>query len=368
MALRDLKSSLRVFSKRVSKSYRWHSGKTSRKGDGNLPRAEEVGLLLSQWGNFMALRQSNAVALNQRGAGLVEVMTAVALLGIGLSASTSHFGSIKETQEFDAGLLSLNKTASVISQVASSPGAVKYSAGKPGNHDLQKCVSKNGSCAQITDPGNAIGFSLYLPDRKDAIAGPVSKPALFDSRGEPCTGQRCAFQATISYLAICPNNAATCTRAQTMLFRYRVEPILREDVANDDSRVVWRHPALWRQANGQKRILTGTSQIDFNLSAIWDTLDLDCNSGLVNYNNIGGMTVYPTPKALQAISFSFDKVCTDLTAPSAALAPPGVGYGPQGPKGPRGDPGPMGKLSQNCGHPRNQLHGPTRDCQGTPGN
>lgn len=276
----------------------------------------------------------------QSGAGLVEGMVAVTVLGLGLAGSLQYFSGMTHVQDKNTALISMTQTAASLGQYAASRGIIRYSAQQTSNGQLKACVEEAGTCNANT----VTSFTLYNPGGTEILAGPTGKPAEYDRHGRFCTNPaQCAYTATIEFRAICPNNQATCSRAQTLMITYEV-------VANNNK-------AIWKLDGSNTDVLAlkptkpmrFTKQVDFNFAEIWKQVNVDCNGGALNYASLASMTAASNPRALQGLAFNLQPLCATLqTAQKGIKGPQGAqgNAGPGGAAGPPGDPGPAGSPCQ----------------------
>lgn len=269
---------------------------------------------------------ANFVANRQLGAGLVEGIVAISVMGIGLTASINHFGTVMEMESRNTSLLSLNQIAFTIGDSSLNKGAIQWSAKQKGNEELKNCAPDPQDLNKTACLDKAEGeFFLYDAGTSNMIAGTKAKPAKFDIRGMPCytdAEKNCAFNATASFKAVC-TGTATCNQAQSILVSYTVEPI-----ANS---VIWK-TAISQDENWMPRPITITKQIDINFQRIWERITIDCSTNGPN-------------SVLTGVNLNLEPICVTVDdpnhGPQGSQGQKGK-QGPKGPTGPKGDPGSNG--------------------------
>lgn len=162
------------------------------------------------------------------GFGLIEVLVAVAIMGIiavgmmqlmeGMTKSSRANRISTENSMLGARIAKYAGLGILIARSAGNPGPLPG-----GNDNLQMCVYGTGT--GICNEATPIGFTL-VDQANTAVAGPTGFPIRYGVNGTTCPGPAsadCPFEAFVSFVAVCPASDPTpCAGAQSIQVTYTV--------------------------------------------------------------------------------------------------------------------------------------------------
>jgi prepilin-type N-terminal cleavage/methylation domain-containing protein len=179
---------------------------------------------------------------SQRGVTLLEMLVAVAILGVLIAAASGGISELMTRMKIEAAKSSLHMLAMRIRDDLGNADHLRTSADHDGgktNPSLLSCVSPKVNCV-ATDPKNPVDFVLYrLQKAADGsafpqkVVGKQSAPVHYDIRGEQCDKpgiDGCLFRTHAKFWATCPLDASkvpqnSCTPAEILNFTFVVEVI-----------------------------------------------------------------------------------------------------------------------------------------------
>jgi prepilin-type N-terminal cleavage/methylation domain-containing protein len=174
----------------------------------------------------------------QWGVTLVEVLVAVAIVGISVVAITEYSSKLNLGLKIEDSKAAVDGLAENTRLALSNLDGIINSItrdGFAGNVELSNCVGPGKTCSTFaTREGRQIGFYLWsAASNPERIAGPSPGAAIgYTSEGERCTPgtNKCLFGAVTYFWATCPRNAAgvpvdTCTDPTYLNFRFQIVPL-----------------------------------------------------------------------------------------------------------------------------------------------
>lgn len=165
---------------------------------------------------------------SQLGMGLVELLVAVAVLGVVVGTASTYFANMNKSFNSES-LKDLQvKIAKDIELALSNPDAIKNSANFGGNANLNNCIEPGNTCSTTEPPGS--DFTLL---DSEAVPNLISGPTIgFDLNGGRCTvgAPKCIFNPVVKFWATCSLDALnkpknSCTNAGFLNFKYEVRVV-----------------------------------------------------------------------------------------------------------------------------------------------
>jgi hypothetical protein len=171
---------------------------------------------------------------NQRGASLMAVMIASAVIGGIVGGITMIVNNRTDQRMLRNAMTGKEFAFEMVRQSAASPDALKVTASK--DPALNNCLLVDGKLCTNTNANSAQTLVLYVPYA--AKSAPVavtaansnSMDARYNSRGlrsacDPNKSETCLYWATAQWWAQCPNKAASCDQAVRIFVIPQIRPL-----------------------------------------------------------------------------------------------------------------------------------------------
>lgn len=194
---------------------------------------------------------------SSKGMSLLEVIIALAVLGISVGAATTFFGDSFLDQGNKQIVATRDRVAAFVHKEIINPDVLAFSANFAygtfaGNTAMADCLNPSRLCT-VTRPGTQLSFHLVrqqlngLITSSEQIAGSTAMPQFYDRNGRPATctpGRACPFSVTASFWASCPVPSSTpnaaapvsCNRPEAINVRFQVSQSYNPDFLGLSSR------------------------------------------------------------------------------------------------------------------------------------
>lgn len=165
------------------------------------------------------------------GLSLLEILIALAILGIGIAAATSYLWRIEREVQIENAKVMQHHLADRLQLALSNPDAIRNSIDLDmsiGNDTLRSCIEPGRICNSVS-PATQTRFNLLAAGRSpDRIAGDLVS---YSTQGKLCTppSAGCHFDAEVWFWGTCAIDAtgvpqASCTSPAYLNFRFRIAP------------------------------------------------------------------------------------------------------------------------------------------------